>query len=286
MYFLCMTKILNQIPIQQNAFVGLPSGMSQGNSGSEGHLNLEPRDTLLLSSESGSGDLQKTMEQDSKLRLMGRVANGNSASKKRASSPSPRFAYPHVRGKSANSGKPGTASYSEIRTQAENLKTQQARKKFIDKLDYKVPKVYLGEGLDPGHATDLGPDFVFSVMTGGLGGSAKSYRNLLKTGASGSVKPQLRMLHPRSLVSRQHRREMNRGFIKTLKKQMKNGLSEEKAVEYVEPKGMKVLHDGHHRTEAAKRLRLKKIPAIEVNVSDVKAKDYLRQVYDAMREGI
>ena len=281
-----MITISSQNLVQHNFFAEPRSLVSRGNSDFESHHYLKPRDSVTLSSESGFEDLEKTMERDSQLRLLGRVANGNGASKIQSSSGSSRFVYPHVRGKSVNSTRPGTDSYSEIRTRAQALRKQQARKEFLDKLDYRVPNIHVGEGLDPGHAVDLGPDFVFSVMTGGLGGNIKSYKKVLKTRASGSVKPQFRMLDSRTLVTRQHRREMNQSFIKQLKKQMKNGLSEEKAVEYVELKGMKVLHDGHHRTEAAKRLRLKKIPSKEVNVSDIKAEEYLHQVYDAMREGI
>ena len=97
----------------------------------------------------------------------------------------------------------------------------------------------------------------------------------------------IQMVDPRSLVSRQHPREMRNGYVDTLKKDMKkNGFRESQPVEFIETEGMKIIHEGHHRTKAARLAKLKKIPAIEIKVSPETAKMYFKQVMDAMREGI
>jgi filamentous hemagglutinin len=65
---------------------------------------------------------------------------------------------------------------------------------------------------------------------------------------------------------------MSGSKVKRLTKDMKeNGFDPEHPVEYVTVDGRKVIVDGHHRTEAARKARIKEIPAIEKQVTPEQA---------------
>jgi len=88
----------------------------------------------------------------------------------------------------------------------------------------------------------------------GLGGVTKSAKGL---------KPTLKQENPRNLIPTQTKSEMSGSQVKRLAKDMKqNGFDQNKPVDaWRNPKtGRLEIQDGHHRTEAAKKAGLNKIP--------------------------
>jgi ParB-like chromosome segregation protein Spo0J len=62
----------------------------------------------------------------------------------------------------------------------------------------------------------------------------------------------------------------------------KNGYGEYPPVEYVSVDGKKIIDNGHHRVEAAKKAGLSEIPAKEVDPT--KGTNYLKEAQEAAAE--
>jgi hypothetical protein len=85
------------------------------------------------------------------------------------------------------------------------------------------------------------------------------------------------------LISRQGPSEMSVGKIRRYTKDMrKNGYGEYPPVEYVSVDGKKIIDNGHHRVEAAKKAGLSEIPAKEVDPT--KGTNYLKEAQEAAAE--
>ena len=74
--------------------------------------------------------------------------------------------------------------------------------------------------------------------------------------------PNFRTQYPKNLIPTQTRNEISGSQVKRLKKDMQaNGFDQSKPVDVVKnSRGRLEIQDGHHRTEAAKKARLDKIP--------------------------
>ena len=90
---------------------------------------------------------------------------------------------------------------------------------------------------------------------------------------------------PSELVSRQGQSEMTGNKVKRLKKKMEQeGYDSDYPVEYAEVDGKKILIDGHHRTAAARKARIKEIPAAKKDVTPDEASQLLDDAAEAAQE--
>lgn len=93
------------------------------------------------------------------------------------------------------------------------------------------------------------------------------------------------MVSPRELVSRQGPSEMTGNNVKRLTKDMKaNGFDPNHPVEYADVDGRKIIIDGHHRTEAARKAGIQKIPAKEQKVSSERGEKLDSEAREAAAE--
>ena len=102
----------------------------------------------------------------------------------------------------------------------------------------------------------------FGVLMG-LGIKVFEFRAVRFTKSAGKLNPQLIQENPRSLIPTQIKSEMSGSQVKRLAKDMKqNGFDQSKPVDaWRNPNtGRLEIQDGHHRTEAAKKAGLEKIP--------------------------
>lgn len=91
-------------------------------------------------------------------------------------------------------------------------------------------------------------------------------------------------VNPNILLSRQTPSEMSGSKIKRLRKKIKEiGFDINQPIKVVEIEGQLIILDGHHRVEAAKKLRLKEIPIVKEIVSDSQAQQFLMDVADAQK---
>jgi hypothetical protein len=90
---------------------------------------------------------------------------------------------------------------------------------------------------------------------------------------------------PRNLVSRQGPSEMTGNKVKRLTKDMKeNGFNPEHPIEAAEVNGKRIIIDGHHRTEAAKKAGIPEVPVKKVEVTPKRAEKLSQQAADAASE--
>jgi RHS repeat-associated protein len=95
----------------------------------------------------------------------------------------------------------------------------------------------------------------------------------------------VQMVNPRELVSRQGPSEMTGSKIKRLAKDMATkGFNPAEPVEVSTVDGKKIIVQGHHRTEAAKKAKLDRIPAKEVAATPEEKAQYSQQAEQAAAE--
>lgn len=101
---------------------------------------------------------------------------------------------------------------------------------------------------------------------------------------SETTQTDLEWVNPSTLVSRQPLREMTGNKIKTLMKKMKeHQFNPEKPIEVADVQGRLIILDGHHRTVAARRLRLAKVPIRKKQVSLLQEQQLLQEVAEASK---
>ena len=88
---------------------------------------------------------------------------------------------------------------------------------------------------------------------------------------------------PRSLLSRQGRKEMRQNNTKRIMKDMqKNGFDDKHPIKVFDVDGDLIIKDGHHRARAAVMAGIKEVPIDKARVTDSAMKKILRdQVLDA-----
>jgi RHS repeat-associated protein len=90
---------------------------------------------------------------------------------------------------------------------------------------------------------------------------------------------------PRKLVSRQGPSEMTGSKVKRLAKDMKaNGFNPNHPIEAADVDGRRIIIDGHHRAEAAKKAGIPEVPVKKVEVTAEKAAKLSQQASDASAE--
>jgi RHS repeat-associated protein len=101
-----------------------------------------------------------------------------------------------------------------------------------------------------------------------------------------SGKPQVNGIrenaNPSSLSPRQTPSEMSGSKVKRLKKGMKaNGYDSSEPIEVVEIDGKLIIHDGHHRREAARQAGIREVPIQKIEVSEEQKTQYAIQAAEA-----
>jgi len=96
------------------------------------------------------------------------------------------------------------------------------------------------------------------------------------------TQPDVELVNPNILISRQTPSEMSGSKVKRLRKKIhEKGFDPEQPIEVADVDGKLIILDGHHRVAAARQLRLKSVPIRRMKVSPAQEDQLLLSAAEA-----